>query len=51
MSETDPDWENQIEVNHLTQHTLQAKMRDLLDQKKLLPLIVKILTMVSTLRD
>ena len=51
ISETDPDWENHIEFNHLTQHTLQSKMRDLLDQKKLLPLVVKILTMVSTLRD
>lgn len=52
VSETDADdWENLINFDHLTDHTLQSKMRQLIEQKQLLPLINKILTMVSSLRD
>ncbi len=51
MSETDPEWENQIEISHLIDQTLFKKMRHLLEERQLLPLVCKVLNMLSSLRD
>ena len=52
ISETGMDWEAQIDfVKHLNPYTLMEKRETLIANKKLIPLIAKVMTMVGLLRD
>ena len=51
LSETVPDWENQVDFKHLDNYTIQSRIESLIQSQKLLPLVAKIVTMVGQLSD
>ena len=52
FSETGMDWESQVEfVERLSTYTLMEKRQTLIANKKFIPLLAKIITMVGSLRD
>ena len=51
VSETNPDWENQIDVQPLFDQTLQNKRDELLEEEQFLPTVCKVLNILGRLRD
>ena len=51
VSETDPDWDRKIDFSSLIDQSLIKKKDYLLGQHEFLPLVEKIVTMISSLRD
>ena len=47
LSETDPEWEAQVDFKHLDSYTLMGRIETLIANQKLIPLIAKIVTMVG----
>ena len=51
LSETVPDWEQQVDFNHLDNFTIMEQRDELIANQNFLPLIAKIVTMVGQLSD
>ena len=51
LSETVPDWEQQVDFSHLDNFTIMEQKDELIANQKFLPLIAKIVTMVGQLSD